>query len=487
MCGIIGILNADGRDSSTQAYTALLALQHRGQDSCGIISFDGSRLNLKKGVGLVSQVFSEENLLLLKGSISIGQVRYSTVGGSLKRDAQPFNVSVPVNAAMAHNGNVVNYDELKAYFGPKIESGCDVEVILHVFAEEYAKTRNGNSEGIFQAVKRVFERVNGAYSVVTIVENGLLAFRDPKAIRPLVMGKSKDGKTIAFASETVALDALKLDFAMDIPGGEAVFIDLKGKMHEKKIDVKPAEHCMFEYVYFSRPDSQIDGKSVYETRLALGKAIGERLKDKGDVVVAVPDTARPSAYALANAMGIPNEEGLIKNRYVWRTFIMPTQKQRDKAIGVKLNVNKPVVNGKKVILVDDSIVRGTTSRKIVRLVKEHAKSVHFVSTCPPIINPCYYGVDFPDEAELIAHTKSTEEIRKELDADQLTYATVEDLKKAIGVPLCTACLTGEYPTKVTEEYKRQLRDARRKDRDLVTDEFKENGSVESGEYSDTSR
>ncbi|MFH1056991.1 MAG: amidophosphoribosyltransferase [Candidatus Micrarchaeota archaeon] len=473
MCGIIGVLNFEGEDASPKAYLGLMALQHRGQDSAGIVSFDGSRLNLKKGVGLVSQVFSDENLELLKGSAAIGQVRYSTVGGSLKQDAQPFTLSVPTTIAMAHNGNVVNYDELKNYFGGKIESGCDVEVILHVFAEEYAKTKNGNAEGIFKAVERVFGRVNGAYSVVVIVEKGLLAFRDPKGIRPLTMGKSKDGKTIAFASETAAFDAMGIDFVKDVEGGRAVFVDLNGKISEKTIDAKTPAHCMFEFVYFSRPDSMLDGKSVYQARIALGEVLGKKLKGKGDVVVPVPDTARPASEALGEASGIPTKEGLIKNRYAWRTFIMPTQKQRDRALKIKLNVNKPVVEGKNVILVDDSIVRGTTARKIVKIVKEHAKSVHLVSTCPPIINPCYYGVDFPDEQELIAHSKSVEEIRMEVGADELTYATVEDLKKAIGIPLCTACLTGEYPTKVTEEYKRELKETRRKDREQVNKEFNE--------------
>ncbi len=473
MCGIIGVLNANGEDASGKAYMGLMALQHRGQDSAGIVSFDGSRLNLKKGVGLVSQVFSDENLELLKGSAAIGHVRYSTAGGSLKQDAQPFTLSIPLTLAMAHNGNVVNYDELKKYFGGKIESGCDVEVIMHVFAEEYAKTKNGNAEGIFKAVEKVFERVNGAYSVVAVVEKGLLAFRDPRAIRPLEMGKSKDGKVIAFASETAAFDAMEIDFVKDVKGGEAVFVDLNGKITEKTIESKTPAHCMFEFVYFSRPDSFLDGKSVYEARISLGKILGSKLKGKGEVVVAVPDTARPSSEALGEEAGIPAKEGLIKNRYAWRTFIMPTQKQRDRALKIKLNVNRPVVDGKKIILVDDSIVRGTTARKIVKIMKEHAKSVHLVSTCPPIVNPCYYGVDFPDEDELIAHAKSIEEIRREVGADELTYASVEDLKKAIGIPLCTACLTGEYPTKVTEDYKRKLRDARRADREKVKEEFHE--------------
>ncbi len=465
MCGIIGILNAEGNDVASKVYTGLLALQHRGQDSAGIASFDGSRINLKKGLGLVSQVFTEDNLEVLKGQSAIGHVRYSTSGSTTKENAHPFILSVPITLATAFNGNVVNYEELKKTYDGHVETNCDIEVLMKVFVEEYGKTNDGKPESIFNAVEKVFKEVNGAYSVVNVLESGLLAFRDQKAIRPLVMGKSKDGKTIAFASETTAFDALEFEFVKNVGAGEAIFVDLKGKVHEKTIDAKTPAHCMFEYVYFSRPDSQLDGKSVYETRIALGKVLGQKLKGKGDVVVPVPDTSRPAAEALGESAGIPTQEGLIKNRYVWRTFIMPTQKQRDKAVQVKLNIIKPVVEGKDVILVDDSIVRGTTSRKIVKLVKERAKSVHLVSTCPPIKNPCYYGVDFPDEAELIAHSKTIPQIKEEIGADELTYATVEDIKKAIGLPLCTACLTGEYPTHVTEKYKQQLREARRKERE----------------------
>ncbi|MEM4255236.1 MAG: amidophosphoribosyltransferase [Candidatus Norongarragalinales archaeon] len=465
MCGIIGILNSEGNDVAGKVYTGLLALQHRGQDSAGIASFDGSRINLKKGLGLVSQVFTEDNLEVLKGSAAIGHVRYSTSGSTTKENAHPFILSVPITLATAFNGNVVNYEELRKDYDGKVETNCDIEVLMKVFVQEYEKTNDGNVESVFNAVEKVFKEVNGAYSVVNVLEGGLLAFRDTRAIRPLVMGKSKDGKTVAFASETTAFDALGMEFVKNVGPGEAVFVDLKGKIHEKKINAKQPAHCMFEYVYFSRPDSELDGKSVYETRISLGKILGERLKGKGDVVVPVPDTSRPAAGALGEVAGIPTQEGLIKNRYVWRTFIMPTQKQRDKAMQVKLNVNKPVVEGKNVILVDDSIVRGTTSRKIVKLVKEKAKTVHLVSTCPPIKNPCYYGVDFPDEAELIANSKDIPEIRKEVGADELTYATVEDLKKATGLPLCTACITGEYPTHVTEKYKQQLREARRQERE----------------------
>ena len=467
MCGIIGLLDAEGKDVAYRVYGGLVSLQHRGQDAAGISCFDGSRINLKKGLGLVSQVFTEDNLELLKGNAGIGHVRYPTAGGSLKQDAHPFIMSVPVTLSTCFNGNVVNYDELKGKYEAKIETTCDVEVIMQVFSEEYAKSKDGTAQGVFKAVEKVLSKVNGAYSVVNLVEEGLLAYRDPRGIRPLVMGKSKDGKVIAFASETVALDALGLEFVKDVAGGEAIFVDFKGKVHEKTIEVSSPRHCMFEYVYFSRPDSQINGKSVYETRIALGKVLGERLKGQGTVIVPVPDTSRPAAEAMGEAAGIPTQEGLIKNRYIGRTFIMPSQQQRDKAIQVKLNVNKIAVEGKKVILVDDSIVRGSTARKIVKMVKQHAKSVHLVSTCPPIINPCYYGVDFPDEQELIAHNKTMDEIRKEVSADELTYATIDDLKKAIGLPLCTACLTGDYPTKITEEYKKQLREARREHRETV--------------------
>jgi len=465
MCGIIGILNAEGHDVASKAHTGLLALQHRGQDSAGIAAFDGSRINLKKGLGLVSQVFTEDNLEVLHGNAAIGHVRYSTSGSTTKENAHPFILSVPITLATAFNGNIVNYEELSKKYDGSMETNCDIEVLMKVFVEEYEKTHGEGVEGVFKSVKKVFEKVNGAYSVVSLLEGGLLAFRDPRAIRPLAMGKSKDGKTIAFASESVAFDALGMEFVKNVGAGEAVFVDFKGKVHEKIIDAKPVAHCMFEYVYFSRPDSELDGKSVYESRIDLGRILGEKLKGKGDVAVAVPDTSRPATQALGESAGIPTQEGLIKNRYVWRTFIMPTQKQRDRAVEIKLNVNKTVVEGKRVILVDDSIVRGTTSRKIVRLLKMKAKTVHFVSTCPPLKHPCYYGIDFPDEQELIAHSKTIPEIREEIGADELTYASVDDIRKAIGLPLCTACITGEYPAPVSEEYKRHLREARREERE----------------------
>ena len=458
-------MNSEGNPVASKVHTGLLALQHRGQDSAGIAAFDGSRINLKKGLGLVSQVFTEENLDVLHGNAAIGHVRYSTSGSTTKENAHPFILSVPITLATAFNGNIVNYEELSKKYDGHMETNCDIEVLMKVFVEEYGKTHGEGAEGVFKAVKKVFEKVNGAYSVVNILDTGLLAYRDPRAIRPLAMGRSKDGKTIAFASESVAFDALGMEFVKDVGAGEAVFVDFKGKVHEKIIDAKPVAHCMFEYVYFSRPDSELDGKNVYGARINLGRILGEKLKGKGDVVVAVPDTSRPAAQALGESAGIPNQEGLIKNRYVWRTFIMPTQKQRDKAIEIKLNVNKSVVEGKRVILVDDSIVRGTTSRKIVKLVKAKAKTVHFISTCPPLKNPCYYGIDFPDEQELIAHSKTIPEIRDEIGADELTYSSVDDIRQAIGLPLCTACITGEYPAPVTEEYKRHLREARREERE----------------------
>ncbi|MEM0475820.1 MAG: amidophosphoribosyltransferase [Candidatus Norongarragalinales archaeon] len=471
MCGIIGVIRFDGGRAAFDAYTGLLSLQHRGQDSAGIASFDGVRIHLKKGVGLVQNVFTPQNLVPLKGSVAIGQVRYATIGSNPKLDAQPFTVGVPNALAMAHNGNVVNYGELYKKYKERIEGHCDVEVILQVFADALAKNEclYGNPlshDRVFDAVAEVMRRVNGSYVVVTILEGeGLLAFRDPLAIKPMVMGFKKNaaGEVVAraFASESVAFDALDFELERDVRPGEAVIVTPKGRVVTKTIKAAPKPaHCMFEYVYFARPDSVLDGKSVYEARLALGRELGAACKRQGnasaesgccavDVVLPVPDTSRAAAQTLAEEIGVKSREGLIKNRYVARTFIMPSQEKRESAVRVNLNVIDSVVAGKRVALVDDSIVRGTTSRKIIELVKKKAKTVHFFVTCPPIVSPCFYGIDFPTKSELIAAGKTVEEIRRELGCDALTYQTLEGLQRAVGVPgLCVACLTGEYPTKI---------------------------------------
>ncbi|MBI2445580.1 amidophosphoribosyltransferase [Candidatus Micrarchaeota archaeon] len=471
MCGIIGIMGQ--QNVSFDVYRGLLALQHRGQDSAGIACFDKVRINLKKGVGLVSEVFSDANLALLKGRAAIGHVRYATAGSTPKLDSQPFVVDIPHAIAFAHNGNAINYLDWQSAYSDRTESCCDTEVLLHLFSEKLNGEKHLTVEKVFDAVQAFMKEVIGSYAIVALVENlGILAFRDPHANRPLVLGRR--GSDVAFASESVAFDAMGFDLVRDLKAGEAMFIEYSGVVHEKILLPKAPRHCMFEWVYFARPDSQLEGKSVYEVRIALGKELGKAMKNqKPDVVVPVPDTSRPAALGLAEQIQVPMQEGLIKNRYIGRTFIMPTQESRERAMNVKLNTVTPVVKDKDVLLVDDSIVRGTTARKIVGVVKKEAKSVHLASTCPPIQYPCFYGIDFPIQSELVAYQeKDVEGIRKKLAADGLTYQSLEGLRKAIGVSgLCTACLDGDYPTSIPEALRNKLESARTSERKKVQQEY----------------
>lgn len=467
MCGIVGVI---GQQSAAQdLYSGLLALQHRGQDSAGIACFDKVRINLKKGLGLVSEVFTEENLARLTGKAGIGHVRYGTAGSTPLLDMSPFVVDIPHAIAFAHNGNTVNYLDWEKVFRERIESCCDSEVLLHLFADRLGEKKALDVSKVFDAVSSFMAEVNGSYSIVSLVENlGLLAFRDPHANRPLVMGKR--GNDVAFASESAALDAMGFELVRDLKPGEAVFVEPGGIIHEKVLLPKAPRHCMFEWVYFSRPDSILEGKSVYETRIALGKELAKAVgKSDADVVMAVPDTSRPAAAGLAEELGKPLAEGMIKNRYIGRTFIMPTQEGRERAMRVKLNTVKSVVRDKNVLMVDDSIVRGTTARRIVKLVKKDAKALHLASTCPPIKYPCFYGIDFPIPSELVASTEKNEAgIRKKLGADGLTYQSMEGLKKALGVEgLCTACLDGDYPTEIPVDVRKKLESTRLQERKKV--------------------
>lgn len=469
MCGVIGIISPSGRGVADDVYKGLLSLQHRGQDSAGIISFDRVRINTKKGVGLVSQIFTPQNLELLKGSMALGQVRYATVGAAVssKADAQPFAVSIPYSLALAHNGNLVNYSDLRTRFSDYVESECDAEVILHLLGEELRKADGAKPtpETIFKAVEQTMDGLHGSYSVIALISGvGLLAFRDPHGIRPLVMGK-KDGD-YAFSSESVALDTLGFELERDVLPGEAILVELNGKVHSKIIDAQAPAHCFFEWIYFARPDSVIEGKSVYDVRLELGRRLAKYCKTNGDeIVVPVPDTSRSAAQGLAEATGLNSREGLIKNRYVPRTFILPTL-EREIATRINLNPIKSVLNGKTVLLVDDSIVRGTTSGRIIRLVKQSAGKVHFLVACPPHKFPCLYGIDFPVKDELIASRKSVEEIRDFIGADELTYSSIDDVECAVGLKgkLCLACLNGCYPTNVTEKELAKMGEERRKQR-----------------------
>ena len=437
MCGIIGIKN---ENVSYPIYTGLNAIQHRGQESCGIITEYNGKYYMKKDLGLVNKVFDERDLIDLIGNVGLGQVRYPTVGSDPKKNAQPFFTLDP-KIAIVHNGNVVNYYQLKAELkreGRKIESGCDVEVILHCLAEGLKKTKD-----LEESVYNVMERVKGSYSCLALVDDKLIAFRDPYAIRPFVYGK---GKGHAFASESSALDLMGYSFERDLKPGELMIVD--EKVESKIINKKGERHCMFEYVYFSRPDSTIEGKTVYDIRLDLGKNID--FDKDADIVIPVPDTSRPAALGFAEKNGIEYREGLIKNRYTGRTFIMPTQKMRETAVKRNLNCIKSVIKDKKIVLVDDSIVRGTTSRRIVNMIrKAGAKEVHFVSSCPKLLYPCFYGIDFPCKDELIAR----KDYEKLIGADSVTYQSIEGLKKAIGIKeLCMACLNGDYVIPPSEEF-----------------------------------
>lgn len=475
MCGIIGILGQS--DVAFDLFKGMLALQHRGQDSAGIACFDRVRINLKKGVGLVSDVFSEQGLTLLKGHAGIGHVRYGTAGSTPKLDSQPFVVNIPQALAFAHNGNAINYKDWEEEFRDRTESCCDSEILLHLFSKQLskqlAKEKILDTETVFSAVKAFMQEVNGSYSIVSLVGGlGLLAFRDPHANRPLVMGRK--GNTVAFASESVVFDALGFDLVRDLHPGEAVLVESDGTVHARVLLPEARKHCMFEWVYFARPDSVMEGKSVYEVRIGLGQELAKAMKkDPAEVIVPVPDTSRPAASGLADELHISMKEGLIKNRYIGRTFIMPTHESRERAMNVKLNTVKAVLSGKKVLLVDDSIVRGTTARRLVSLVKTQAKSVHLASTCPPIRYPCFYGIDFPIQNELIAFSEKDEKgVAKALGVDELTYQKIDGLKKAIGVEgLCTACLTGEYPTDIPESVKKRLEEGRRQERVKVKKEY----------------
>ena len=368
MCGVVGIIGK--ADVSFDLYKSMLALQHRGQDSAGISVFNGTSISTKKEVGLVTQVFNDENLSLLKGEMGIGHVRYATAGSNPKNDAHPFTLESPRQMALAFNGNIVNHKEVRSN---REYTNCDAETLLHMLSDGLAG-KEITPETIFESVGAIMEKANGGYSTVCLIEGlGLLAFRDPNAIRPLAMGKNNEG-AIAFASETVAFDSIGFDYVRNIKPGEAVFVTNSLQVHEKSIRPMERRHCMFEWVYFARPDSVIEGQSVYEARIALGTEAGKLLKKNGEeVVVAVPDTSRIAALALGRHLNLPIEEGLIKNRYIGRTFIMPTHGERESALKVKFNSIGPVIQGKEIFLVDDSIVRGSTAKKIVKEVKKKAK------------------------------------------------------------------------------------------------------------------
>ena len=458
MCGIIAVIskkNDKNEHILMPLVEGLTALQHRGQDSCGIVTCSDNELYLKKEKEAVYKAFEVINEADLPGRMGIGHTRYATQGGGSILDSQPLLTKTHPKISIAHNGNITNYFKLKKEIiedGMQIETSIDSEVILRLFAKEY------DSHGdFFKAVETILNKVKGAYSVVGIIAGkGIFAFRDSLGIRPLVLGKFED--SYAFASETVSFQMMDFEFVRDIKPGEAVFIPFKGDIESKEITNKPHAHCMFEWIYFASPSSMIEGRSVYKSRLALGALLAEQLNSsKIDLVIPVPDSGRTAAIKLSEDTGIRYREGLIKERHIQRTFIMASQKMRERAVRKKLSPIMSILKDQNIAVVDDSIVRGTTSKRIVQTMKTAGvKNVTFISACPPIRYPCYYGIDMSHTKEFIATNRTIEQIRDYLTADDLIYANNEDIIKAIRRNVCMACLTGKYPEEVTKEEKEQL-------------------------------
>jgi amidophosphoribosyltransferase len=466
MCGIVGIV---GKSPVNQAiFDGLTVLQHRGQDAAGMATYHDGRISLRKSSGLVRDVFHTRHMVNLIGNMGMGHVRYPTAGCSSTNEAQPFYVNSPYGICLAHNGNLTNAEVLKEDLYREdlrhINTDSDSEVLLNVFAHELqriGKMRIG-AEDIFAAVRAVHRRCRGGYAVIAMISGvGLVGFRDPHGIRPIVFGRrdTEDGPEWIIASESVAIDALGFQLVRDIQPGEAVFMDKKGALHTQECaEPVPFTPCIFEYVYFARPDSIIDGISVHKARMRMGEKLAAKIRrlrpDHGiDTVIPIPDTSRTAALELAHALGVKYREGFIKNRYIPRTFIMPGQSMRKKSVRQKLNAIDLEFRGKNVLLVDDSIVRGTTSGQIVQMAREAgAAKVYFASAAPPVLYPNVYGIDIATSEELIAKGRSTEEICKMIGADWLIYQDLDDLIDCArrGNPKITqfdcSCFDGNYIT-----------------------------------------
>jgi amidophosphoribosyltransferase len=474
MCGILGVMATS--PVNQLLYDGLMVLQHRGQDAAGIATAEGNTFHLHKGPGLVRDVFRTRNMRALPGNWGIGHVRYPTAGSAYSfAESQPFYVNSPFGIVLGHNGNLTNAEQLKGEMfrldRRHINTNSDSEVLLNVLAHELQSSAHGyelDVQSIFQAVAGVHRRCRGAYAVVALIAGyGLLAFRDPFGIRPLVYGKNEtpEGTEYLVASESVALDTLGFEIVRDIEPGEAVFVDLDHNIHTLQCAQQPTySPCIFEYVYLARPDSVIDGVSVYEARLAMGELLAEKVRkfipiEDIDVVIPIPDSSRPSAMELAQSLGIPFREGFVKNRYVGRTFIMPGQAMRKKSVRQKLNTVGQEFKGKRVLLVDDSIVRGTTSREIVEMARAAgAVKVYFASAAPPVRFPNVYGIDMPTRAELIATGRDDAGIAAEIGADALVYQDLDALKKSISsirgdlTEFDASCFDGCYITGDIDEH-----------------------------------
>ena len=498
MCGIVGIVGNTMVNQSI--YDALTVLQHRGQDAAGIVTIESNRFRLRKANGLVKDVFAAKHMQRLQGTVGIGHVRYPTAGSSSASEAQPFYVNSPFGITLAHNGNLTNAHEIREKISEKdrrhINTTSDSEVLLNVLAHEIDTVKgNVTSEDVFRAITNVHRTIRGAYAVVAmIIGHGMVAFRDPHGIRPLCLGKreTEQGTEYMVASESVALDAVGFDFIRDVAPGEAVYATFDGELYTQQCADNPQSNpCIFEYVYFARPDSFIDKISVYSARVEMGKKLGEKIqKDWADldidVVIPIPETSCDIALEIAQITGVPYRQGFVKNRYVGRTFIMPGQQMRKKSVRRKLNAIRSEFKDKNVLLVDDSIVRGTTSEQIIEMAREAgAKKVYMVSAAPEIRFPNVYGIDMPSANELIAHGRDADEIAKIIGADALLYQSLEDLVAAVGTgnqditQFETSVFNGEYVTgDVDQKYLDFLESLRNDDAKLKKDIQQELANLE---------
>jgi len=451
-CGICGIFGHE--DAAKLTYFGLYALQHRGQESAGIVASDGNRVVIHKDMGLVPEVFTEHSLQKLSGHLAVGHVRYSTTGESNIINTQPFLVTHQgTSLAVAHNGNLVNSIDLRQCLesnGAIFQTTMDSEIVIHLLARTL-------DLGLSKAIKESFACIRGAYSLLLMTADTMIAVRDPNGFRPLCLGRFHNGAYIV-ASETCALDLVEADYIRDVEPGEVLIINKDGM---ESIFPWPPQHpslCIFEQVYFARPDSDIFGVNVYSARKRMGAILAQEAQVEGDLVMPFPDSGNYAALGFAQASGIPLEMGMIRNHYVGRTFIQPTQSMRDFSVRVKLNPVRSLLQGKRVIIVEDSIIRGTTGRSRVRSLRNAgAKEVHMLVSCPPTCYPCYYGIDFPSSKELIAGTHSLDGIREHLGLDSLTYLSLEGLVEATGLAkdsFCLACFTGHYPIKPDHSFQK---------------------------------
>jgi amidophosphoribosyltransferase len=461
-CGVFGVIG--NGEASKLAYLGLYALQHRGQESAGIVASDGARMRMSRGMGYVADVFSEDALAELSGSLAIGHVRYSTSGESRLANAQPILIDcVHGQIAICHNGNLVNERELRdelSAAGSIFQTSSDTEVILHLYARSKATT-------VEDAVVESVARIQGAFSLLLMTKDRLIAVRDPHGFRPLALGRVGDAFVVC--SETCAMDLIGATYVRDVEPGEVLVIGPDGLRSIHPFPPAALSHCIFEHVYFARPDSLVFGESVNKVRTNLGRFLARESPACADVVVPVPDSGTCAAVGYAEVSRIPLEFGLIRNHYIGRTFIEPTQSIRHFGVKIKLNPVRSILEGRRVVLVDDSIVRGTTSRKIVKMIKAAgAREVHVRISCPPTISPCYYGIDTPRRSELIAATHSLEEIRTYVSADSVRYLSLEGLLSAVNAhasAYCTSCYTGRYPVPFPQGEARHIQLALRLDRE----------------------